>query len=184
MVVSKIQLSSNALIMLGANPISSFTEDSAEATIASNLYETSYLSILSSFDWNFAKKKATLARLSETPTNKYKYKFQIPSDLLRLITTYPISNYEILGDNLFTDSSTVDIDYIYKVTEDMFPAFFLKSFEYYLAVQFAIPITEDLNKIDVMQKLYEKESRRARFNDSQEQPTKAIDNKPYIDVRY
>ena len=48
MAFSKVQLASNALILLGDEPISSFTEAGAGAQTASNLYETAYLSILSS----------------------------------------------------------------------------------------------------------------------------------------
>lgn len=94
---SKVQLSSNALILLGDSPISSFTEEGAGAVTASNLYESSYLSILSSHRWNFATKKATLAKLTALPKNEYKYQFQMPTDMVLLITTYPTSRYRILG---------------------------------------------------------------------------------------
>jgi hypothetical protein len=180
---SKVQLSSNALILLGDSPISSFTEEGAGAVTASNLYESSYLSILSSHRWNFATKKATLAKLTALPKNEYKYQFQMPTDMVLLITTYPTSRYRILGDKLYSDSSTVEIDYIYRITEDKFPAYFIKAFEFYLASQFAIPITEDLNKADIMQRFYERESRKARYADSQSQPAVPIQDDPYIRVR-
>ena len=180
---SKVQLSSNALILLGDSPISSFTEEGAGAVTASNLYESSYLSILSSHRWNFATKKATLAKLTALPKNEYKYQFQMPTDMVLLITTYPTSRYRILGDTLYSDSNTVEIDYIYRITEDKFPAYFIKAFEFYLASQFAIPITEDLNKADIMQRFYERESRKARYADSQSQPAVPIQDDPYIRVR-
>jgi hypothetical protein len=180
---SKVQLSSNALILLGDSPISSFTEEGAGAVTASNLYESSYLSILSSHRWNFATKKATLAKLTALPKNEYKYQFQMPTDIVMLITTYPTSTYRILGDKLYSNSNAVEIDYIYKITEDKFPAYFVKAFEFYLASQFAIPITEDLNKADIMQRFYERESRKARYADSQSQPAVPIQDDPYIRVR-
>jgi hypothetical protein len=183
MAFSKVQLSSNALIQLGADPIASFDEDSTEAAVASNLYDTSYLAMLSSHRWNFATKKAQLARLAATPTNEYSYQFQLPTDMVMLITTYPASTYRILGDKLYSNFDTASIDYIFKVTEDNFPAYFVKAFEFYLAMQFAIPITEDLNKRSEMEKTYEKESRKARYADSQSAPATPIIDDPYIRVR-
>ena len=100
-----------------------------------------------------------------------------------LITTYPVSTYRILGDKLYSDSGTIEIDYIWKITEDQFPAYFVKAFEYYLAKQFAIPITEDFNKLEIMQRQYEIESRRARYADSQSAPAVPIVDDPYIRVR-
>lgn len=183
MAFSKVQLASNALVLLGDSAISSFSEDGAGAAAASNLYETSYLAMLSSHRWNFATKKKQLSRLSEAPRNEYKYQFQLPTDMVMLITTYPVSTYRILGDKLYSDSQTIDIDYIWKVTEDQFPAYFVKAFEFYLAAQLAIPVTEDLNKADMMMRLYDRESRKARYTDSQSQPAVSIQDDPYIRVR-
>lgn len=183
MAFSKVQLASNALILLGDEPISSFTDAGAGAQTAANLYETSYLSMLSSHRWNFATKKATLARLAEAPRNEYKYQYQLPTDIVMLVTTYPVSTYRILGDKLYSDAETVEIDYIWKIPEDQFPSYFVKAFEFYLAAQFAVPITEDLNKAEVMNRFYERESRKARYADSQSQPAVPIQDDPYIRVR-
>lgn len=180
---SKVQLASNALILLGDEPISSFTEEGAGAVTASNLYDSSYLSMLSSHRWNFATKKATLARLAAAPRNEYKYQYQMPTDIVMLITTYPTSTYRILGDKLYSDSNTIEIDYIWTISEDQFPAYFVKAFEFFLAKQFAIPVTEDLNKADFLTREYEKESRKARYADSQSQPAVPIQDDPYIRVR-
>ena len=183
MAFSKVQLVSNALILLGAEPISSFTDGTTESKVAANLYETSYLSMLSSHNWNFATKKVKLARLAEAPLNEYQYQFQLPTDMVKLITTIPASTYRVLGDKLYSDSSEIEIDYIWKITEDQFPSYFVKAFEFYLAVQFAVPITEDLNKQEMMQRHFERESRNARYSDSQSAPSTPIVDDPYIRVR-
>ena len=180
---SRIQLISNALILLGDEPISSLGEEGAGAIAGANLYESSYLSILSSHRWNFATKKVKLARLAETPKNEYNFMYQLPTDMIVLITTYPTSTYRIIEDRLYSDSTQVEIDYIFRQTEDKFPAYFIKAFEYYLAKQLAIPVTEDLNKAQLMQQQYEKEVRMARYSDSQSQPATPMQSQPYINVR-
>ena len=58
---SAIQISSNALILLGHPPIASFEEPGAGAQAASNLYEQSYLNLLTIHRWRFATKKAQLS---------------------------------------------------------------------------------------------------------------------------
>ena len=39
MAVTKIDIASRALIMIGSNPISSFTDDTTEALVTNNIYE-------------------------------------------------------------------------------------------------------------------------------------------------
>ena len=183
MTFSKVQLASNALILLGHSPISSFDESTAGARIAANLYDSSFLSILCSHRWKFATKKALLARLTEAPQNEFQFQYQLPVDMIMLITTYPVSTYRVLGDKLYSDSDKVEIDYISQISETLLPPYFIKCFEYYLAMQFAIPLTDDLNKVDVMSRMYEKESRVARYADSQSAPQVPIQDDPYIRVR-
>lgn len=180
---SKVQLISNALILLGDEPINSLTDSGAGAKAGSNLYESSYFAILSSHRWKFATKKVKLARLTASPLNEYKYQFQLPTDYINIITTYPRSDYRLLEDKLYSDSKEIEIDYIYKVNEANFPAYFIKAFEYYLAMQLVIPVTEDYNKMDIMNKMYGIESRKARYSDSQSSPSVPILDDPYIRVR-
>ena len=67
--VSAIQLASNALLLLGHDPISSFTESTAGAQIASNLYETTYESLLTQHRWRFASKQAIASILALSLVN-------------------------------------------------------------------------------------------------------------------
>lgn len=183
MATSKINLISNALILLGDAPITSLNDPGAGAKAGANLYESTYFSMLSSHRWNFAIKKSLLSQLSEAPLNEYKYQYQLPTDFITIITTYPVSTYRIIGDKLYSDSNRVEIDYIYKITEDKFPPYFIKAFEYYLARDLCIAVTEDMNKYELMQRAYEIESRKARYADSQSAPQVPIQDDPYIRVR-
>ncbi len=77
-----IKICSDALLMLGANPISSFTEGTDEANICDRLYPDIKIKTLASYPWSFSFKKVQLARLITTPTNEYKYEYQMPSDMV------------------------------------------------------------------------------------------------------
>jgi len=178
-----VQIASNALILLGHQPIASFTEPTAGAEVASNLYQSSYDSMLTTYRWRFATKKAQLARLSAAPINEWSYAYQLPTDLLYVINTQSSSNYEIYGDKLYTNAQTESIDYIYSVSPDKLPAYYVKALELFLAMQFAIPVTGDTDKATIYQRMYEKQMKVARYTDSTQRPQDSFVDSPYTDVR-
>jgi len=140
--------------------------------------------MLTTYRWRFATKKVTLARLTATPLNDYTYQFQLPTDLLYLIAPHNITNYELYEDKLYCNEPNVSIDYTYKVAEDKLPAYFIKAFEFFLASQFALPITGSLEKMSAMQTAYMHQLRMARHADSTQRPADSLPINPYVDVRF
>ena len=65
---SAIDICSRALILVGAEPITSFVDDTSEALIAGNMYEDIARTNLTSTRWRFATNQAILNRLSDAPT--------------------------------------------------------------------------------------------------------------------
>lgn len=181
--VSDIQLASNALILLGHEPISSFEEPTAGAQVASNLFKSSYEHALTMHRWRFAAKKVKLARLTAVPLGEYAYKHQLPTDCLYVIKALS-GDYEIYEDKLYSNTPEETIDYIYKVASDRLPAYFVKMCEFFLASQFALTITGDINKTTVMTQIFEKMYRQARFLDSTQRPADSFEDNPYVDVRW
>ena len=181
---SAIQLSSNALILLGHPPISSFDEPGAGAQAASNLYEQSYLNLLTIHRWRFATKKAQLARLTAAPLNGFTYQFQLPSDLLYLIRKESGGDYEIYGDRLYSNSGTESIDYIYRVNEDNLPPYFIKAFEFFMASQLAIPVVGNSTRAAEYNGMYEMQLKRAKFADSTQRPQDTFTDSPYTQARF
>ena len=174
-IISDIKIASNALVLLGGEPIASFNEETVSSTIANLLYRSSYLGLLTNHRWRFATKTQQLARLSATPSTKYSYAFALPSDMLYIIKTDMAGErYEVYGDELHSNRAELYIDYIYQVDETKLPAYFIKMLEYYLAFQFAIPLTGDLNKANFYMSAYEKELKRAKFADSTQRPGDAV----------
>jgi hypothetical protein len=182
-VTSGIAIASNALILLGHTSIASFDEGTAGAVIADNLYETSYLSLLSNHRWRFATKTVELAKLVETPDNGFSYAYQLPGDLLYLQKT-TARTYEIYGSKLYTNDNTITADYTYRVDEDKLPPYFTKMFEFFLASQFAVPLTGDMDKGSYYGKFYLNELKRAKYADSTQTPPNTVVESPYVEVRY
>ena len=184
MATSKINICSNALILLGDRPISSFNDPGAGAEVASNLYESSYINILSMHRWRFATKKVQLSRSSEVPLNEWQYQYQLPTDIVAVITTYPNTNYEIYGDKLYANDGSISIDYVYRMDESQLPLWFTKTMEFYLAMQFAIPVTGNSTRLGEMQQLFTQQIRSAKNIDSTIRPNAGVFDSPFTSIRW
>jgi len=181
---SAIQISSNALILIGHPPIASFDEPGAGAQAAANLYEMSYQNMLTMYRWRFATKRMELNRLSEAPNNGFQYQYQLPHDLIYLIKKDLNTDYEIYGDKMYTNDTLVKIDYTYRVDEDKLPSYFVKAFEFFLAMQFAIPVTGNSTRAGEYNSMYEKQLSRAKYSDSSQRPQDTFVSNPYVNVRF
>lgn len=197
-----IKICSDALLMLGANPISSFTEGTDSANICDRLYPDIKDQALASYHWSFSFKKVQLARLVTTPTTEYKYEYQLPSDMIGVphavydadeVGSPRRREYRLMGNKILTDYKEVFIDYQYSVPEYAMPTYFVQLMKYILVWHLALPITDQLEKSDYWRQIAvgtPSENgrggfmRRAMSIDGQGQPVNAIQDFPLIDVRY
>lgn len=180
---AKVNIVSNALILLGDTPISSLTEERTGAVLGANLFENTYLAILTQHRWRFASKTFNLNKLATAPSTGYNNAYQLPTDLLYLYKTNT-SDYQLYGKELHTNAEAVEIEYTYRVDEDLLPAYFVKALEYNLASQFALPLTGDIDKGNYYQRMFKDEIKKAKFVDSTQHPQQEIDHNPYVEVRY
>lgn len=180
---SKIGLISKALILIGETPLDSLSDNRYGATVGSNLFEVIYESELSSNRWRFAMTKDSLSRLVDAPLNQWQYAYQLPSDMLLPIGVYPKAPYEIYADHLYTDQSTVELDYMFKPAVSELPAYFAQMLIYSLARDMVKPITESDNAVQVFQAKYLEQRNRALFADAQGRPSQVVFDNPFIDAR-
>ena len=78
---SDIDIASRALILIGAEPITSFTASSTEATVANAVYEDVVRTTLCSSRWRFATNQAQLNLLTNAPSGRYDRAHQLPARL-------------------------------------------------------------------------------------------------------
>jgi hypothetical protein len=180
---SKISLLSKALILCGEKPLESLSDDRYGATVGSNLFEVIYEAEIQSNRWRFSMKKGALSRLVATPLNEWQYCYQLPTDMLLLVGMTCPQPYEIYGEHLYTDATTVEIEYQFKPTIDKLPAYFSLLMCYVLAKDCVVPITENEARIRVMESKYQVQRNRALFADAQSRPSRPIYSSPFTDVR-
>lgn len=183
---TSIEACSNALLLIGDNPISSFTEAGAGATAAANLYPHTYEKLLSEHPWSFALKEQYLSKLSQAPDDETNFStaYQLPTDLIRLWAIMPHSDYTIVGDLLYSNQNTLLARYIYKPSEIVLPPHFVEALQYKLASDFAISVTENRSTSEHYARLAQLSLAKAKNIDSQGRPQIAIIDSPFTDARH
>jgi len=192
MATTKVDICSTALVMIGANTITSFSDDSTEANVCNTVYEDILKSALTRHRWRFATEQKQLSLLTAEPTGRYAYAYQLPTqpELLQLITLTVndiVIPYERYGDKVFLDNygstSTVICDYIYRADEGEFPPHFILALEYTLASLFAGSIARDSGMIKQFSDMAERQYLIAKNVDSAERTTKQLDQSRFINLR-
>ena len=74
---SPIDICTRSLVLIGAQPITSFSDGSNEALVAVNLYEDTIQASLVNTRWRFAVNQAIGNRLSDEPTGRYNSAYQL-----------------------------------------------------------------------------------------------------------
>lgn len=181
---TKINTISNALLLIGDDTINNLADGSQRGRVASALYDNIYEAELSTHPWYFARAVSQLAKLTEASTiDRWRNIFQLPTDLISIITFNPSSDYEIYGNKVYSNMNTLQIDYIAKVSESKWPGYFAKLMEYALAKEFAIPIRENTTTSELMYKMYLGMGQKARALDSKQKIQRPIQSTPFLNVR-
>ena len=159
---TKLTICSDAMLMLGAASISSFSEGTDEAQIADRLYDDIRDTLLMQYPYSWSIKKVKLAQLIDNPINEWKYRYALPGDILGnpkavFITSAvggtPARDFEIYGTALYADYEEVWIDYQYRPEPAFFPPYFVNLLKHALAAAFAEPITDQIQKGDYYHRL-------------------------------
>jgi len=181
---SSIDIASNALVLIGDNPISSFDDPGAGAQVASNLYPETKKRLLSEHPWSFALKQQRLNKLSQDPDvlTGFTNAFQLPTDLIRIWNIQSHSQYILIGNLLYSNETEILATYVYDVDEVNLPPHFVKSLEYSLASDFAISVTEDNTMAGLFTQKAMATTRQAMSIDSQSRPQQAIIDAPLINA--
>lgn len=188
MALSDIALSARALVRIGAAPITSFNDGSAESEIAGTLFPQVRDALLSAYPWSFATVQVDLAQLAESPLADYSHAYALPNDFLRALSAGAGSrgrglNYRISGGALHSNASDVVLTYVFRPEEESFPPYFDQALITRLAAEFCIPVTESTSRAESLFSLAEKEFQRARQIDAQQDTPGRIEDFTLIDVR-
>tara|TARA_Y100001972_G_C7655867_1_gene330307 strand:+ start:1777 stop:2370 length:594 start_codon:yes stop_codon:yes gene_type:complete len=186
---SAVDISARALILIGAEPITSFDDGTTEALVAVNMYEDVARASLVNTRWRFATNQAVLNRLTDEPTGRFDFAYQQPEDALMIhaitVSDNPIQ-YQIYGDKVFANTSVNDVliaDFSFRANEETWPSYFTLAVEYALASLFATSIARDSGLANLMSQSAKDAMAKARSLDSQQQTNRKLSTSRFITDR-
>lgn len=162
-----VEICNMALGLLGAENITSLTEDTRIAKVCNTFYTTTKLNLLRCHNWNFAMKRASLTS-SGTPAFEYKYQITKPNDYLRIVEFYDYAySFKEEGGYILVNQSTVKAKYIRNdVSEADFDESFVPALASKLASTIAYQITQSATAVQLAQAQHKEDISQARRNNA------------------
>lgn len=187
---STVEICNRALQKLGAQRITSLTENTSNARSCNFAYTPLLEAELRSHTWSCATKRAQLAASSTEPLFGKDNKFQLPSDFLRLLPPDPHQNsnqhdWIIEGDKIYTDySAPLQIRYVYKLTDPaIMDPLFREALSARMALELCEEITQSNTKKQILKQDYRDIIREARKVNAIERPAQQSPEDTWLTVR-
>jgi hypothetical protein len=186
MTTSPVSVANMALTRLGGKSIASLDERSRESIVINGLFQNSLETVLRAHPWGFAGRQRVLA-VVDSPLDGagWAYVYGYPADCLavrKLHNPVPGSDpvpYEVTTDGngtrvVLSDLSNAVLLYTARLADlSRADPLFIEALSYKIAAEIAIPLTQDKNMWDIMQKLYQAALSQARTVDANEGQARA-----------
>jgi len=159
---SDVQIGNICLTLLGETRITSLDDAVKPAREIKAIYETTRDGLLAAYNWSFAKDRAQLSALADTPLFDYGYQYQFPSDCLRITFVgdhyvgvdltdyrgYETEEFTIEGRKILTDmGAPLNIKYIKRIVDaSQFHVCFVEALGGRLAAKLAETFTQSASK--------------------------------------
>ena len=143
-----VSICNKALLLLGAEAITSFADGTPAATAASTIYKEVKFQTFGMYPWSFTIAKQQLTKDTVSPNNEYDNQFLLPNDMVtgvpRAVRTSSLAGAAIFkvweiaqspsgGAVLITDATEIHIDYQKAVSEGLMPTYFVQLLAYQMA---------------------------------------------------
>ena len=167
---STVDICNGALNQLGATTILSLTEDSKNARLCNSRFTQVRDGVFRSHPWNCLQKRIELAQDSTAPAWGFKYAYTLPADCLRLLRILDYdSNYKVEGRKILSDTETMKILYVSRVTDpNEYDESLRETLSSALSADIAFAVTSNNTTATNMYNLFQDKLKDARFIDSTE----------------
>ena len=167
---STVDICNGALNQLGATTILSLTEDSKNARLCNSRFTQVRDGVFRSHPWNCLQKRIELAQDTTAPAWGFKYAYTLPADCLRLLRILDFdSNYKVEGRKILSNTETMKILYISRVTDpNEYDELLRETLSSSLAADIAFAVTSNNTTATNMYNLFQDKLKDARFVDSTE----------------
>lgn len=188
MATTEVSICNSALIKLGADQITSLSDESKEAVLCNAQYAKIRDMLLYSHPWNFATTRVELTTNANESAWGGLNEFELPADYLRVIDldfqNYPDYEWYVEGGLLYVSADTVNIKYIAQVTDPtLFSAGFVELLAMALANEISYALTQSATIKQGIQAEYARMLADMRSFDSQEGTALRVTNEKFLRVR-
>jgi len=167
---STVDICNGALNQLGATTILSLTEDSKNARLCNSRYTQVRDGLFRTHPWNCLQKRVELAADTTAPAWGFSYAYTLPADCLRLLRILDYdSNYKVEGRKILSNTETMKILYISRVTDpNEYDESLREILSSALGSDIAFAVTSNNTTATNMYNLFQDKLKDARFIDSTE----------------
>lgn len=182
---STVDICNLGLVKIGEDPIMDLTENTKPARLCNLIFSDLRDTLLRSHPWNFAIKRAQLARLPANPIFEFNAQFQLPSDCLKVLKTDDdLTPYRIEGKALLVNSEAVKIEYISRIEDTtMFDSLFIEVFSDRIAAYLAFNLSDNTGLRDSLIAESVRRMKQARSMDGQEGIPRSVEADQWLNSR-
>lgn len=185
---SAVDICSQSLLLLGAEPINALTDNTPRAKLANRHFVRVYESVMRAHLWDSCIKRVTLSPLSSAPVFGYTYQFQIPSDCLRVlgvdVNDRPIEHH-IEGQAILANESVLYVRYLFaNDVVESWDASLVDVVVYALALEMCYTLTRNASLTQYFQTEYDRRLKRARWSDGQQGVVRQIAGGEIANARF
>ena len=183
---SEVDICNIALSNLGERPITARNDQNQRARACDNRFDDVRDLVLRSHVWNCALKREQLTSSATAPVWGYSVAYPKPAKMLRLISVkeneYP---FKIEGENIVTNSTSLNILYIEQVTDTAkYDALLIQAIALRLATEIAQDITGKTQLKEALMRKYREVMSEARSADAAEGTPQKIESDLWLESRY
>jgi len=186
-----IEVAQKAMVLIGLEPLTSFTDNTDEALVMNTIFEDVVADCLAQNNWNFATGQKQLSRLTDVPADRWDAAYALPtSPKVLQVQTVTIDDapqsYDIYERYLYInaqESDVVVLNYIFRPETQYWPPAFTMWVIFRLASVLALSVTRKADIAGQFTTLAENQFRRAKARDSQQVTTQSLRLSRYHRVR-
>ncbi len=189
MPTTDLDIAQKACVLVGIEPITSFSDQSTEGIVLNTIYEDLVEAEISDFPWRFSMQEQKIDRLSAAPETTWDAAYQIPIDIL-IVHTVKVNDspirYDRFGDNIYCnvgEDEEVFLQGQVRTDESLWPPYFRMGMIYRVAAMLAAGVREDAGLSNSMNQQAEVWIRKAKTNSSQAQTTRRFSSELFLNRR-
>ena len=183
-----VSICSSALLMLGDNPINSFSDPTDRARMAAATWDQARDFVLRSHPWNCAVKRVTLAPTTTAPAFEWSYAFTLPGDCLRVLSVGLDGErppYKVEGREILMMTNVCQLRYVWRNDNPAtWDSMLVWGMTNVMRSIFAYGLTQSGSLEQLVQQVLQPLIRQAQAVDGSEDENEALDDSPLIAARY